>query len=279
MSLFDEARREAERRQKQIEAEARAQTDAAAEALRAEAEAIAKAARAAAEEARQAAEKAAEEARQAADKARQAAEKAERTARSGVESAVTKTREIIDKLASDGRRVIDTLTNTMGGGELDRSGAPDLSIGRVNGQRFYTPEHMLILVVTSVNNGERDIVIETHQPEVIEAFRWLEGHTKEEIGRRIFERYQLYPLPVSAAAPPPLVPPEVLIIGAVFGGIATVMAASVPVIFALTVLVFASLLGVAIIYAVHKGYDIKNVELSVEDGKPKIKFSLEKRAN
>lgn len=166
------------------------------------------------------------------------------------------------------------------------TGAPDLSLGTVNGDKFYTPYDMLIRVILAANRGDKEITITTHQPEVIAAYRWMEGKTKEEIYQRILDyittEYRIDPhTSFSSIAgvddTAAILLGVAAIIGAVCTGIAAILAASGPVIIAVGIAIFLALLGVAIIYAIHEGYDVKNVDVTAVAGMPHIAFSLEKK--
>lgn len=73
-------------------------------------------------------------------------------------------------------------------------------------------------------------------------------------------------------------------ITAIFMGVAACITASVPLVVAIgglavsaAVAVFIVLCSIAIIYAIHEGYDVENVEIGTTDGRPSIKFSLRRK--
>lgn len=73
---------------------------------------------------------------------------------------------------------------------------------------------------------------------------------------------------------------DVAITAAIFAGIASCIAATAIPIMAVGVSILLILFGVAIIYAIHEGYDVENVELGTGSGadlRPTLKFSLKKK--
>ena len=143
----------------------------------------------------------------------------------------------------------------------------DLAIGDVNGQPFYEPLSFFALFMGEITAKKRNITVRFKDPDVVSKFAEFAGNSADEVATRAREKLlaRLPSLPVPASTMP-----SRAVDGGAGGAVAiiTAMPAAVWIILAIAVLVlavaasaFIVLMGLAVIYAIYKGYDITGIKL------------------
>jgi vacuolar-type H+-ATPase subunit H len=205
-----------------------------------------------------------------------ASARAVQDAQHAANDAAVQINDTVTKARQDLLKLFDLIGNQVGNllGNL-----PDPSMGSVNGTKFFTPADGYVLMMKVINESKPQIQFETHEPAIIRAFSSMIATSPRDFQDKMladFRRRFAIPLPNSANA---IGVDDVAMVAAVFTGIAACIAATTGPLLAIGVATLLVLLGVAIIYAINQGYNVKNVELGTGSGpdlRPTIKFSLEK---
>lgn len=141
----------------------------------------------------------------------------------------------------------------------------DLAIGDVNGEQFFEPLSCFVLVMKAISEDKQSIKLRLREPTVAQAFRDLVGATTEEIAQKAREKL-IHRIPANTVGG--LVDP----VSGTGAATATAILAAVPpavwiilaiavVVLAVAVSIFVVLMAIAIIYALYKGYNVKDLGL------------------
>jgi len=178
--------------------------------------------------------------------------------RAGTDSAKRELQAVADRSVDDFQRLVSELLKIIG-----HVPAPtDFAIGDVNGEAFFEPFGCFVLFMRAIHENKTPIKVRLREPTVAQAFREFVGSTQDEIARKAREKLIPGTSVVSTAADP---------VSGAAGAVATVLASVPPavwiilsiaaVILAVGVSIFVVLMGIAIIYALYRGYSIKDLRL------------------
>jgi hypothetical protein len=218
-----------------------------------------------------------------------------------VQNATAVASKEIGAIALQARTDLENLLKNIGHqADVIAAGLPDATAGNVNGEKFYTPADAYVLFMKAIAEKKPVVDLWIYEPGVVHLLGQFAASNANEFRAKLFDALRrTYNLPRDTEA---LISKaifgrefdrdeiinkaagwdDVLMVTAIFGGIATVLTASIGPIMAmglsLGLFSFMLCLGIAFVLAVVNGYDIEDFGLtSGPDGRTSLHGTLRKR--
>jgi hypothetical protein len=182
-----------------------------------------------------------------------------------------------DQASSDFQQLLNDVLNRLG-----LPAPAGLAIGEVNGDPYFEPAGFFARLITDLQAGRSPVAWTLREPKAANAFRSFLGNGVEEIARKA-QQYVLQKVPVLNLPVAGLVAES----GAASGGIAAT-AAALPaafwilvavaiVIVAVGVSILVVLIGLAVLFAIYKGYSVVELDTAWDPtGRTGVKGKFQK---